>query len=136
MFSLSETPIDAAALRAELEHVQAGACVVFEGWVRDHSQGRAVHRLSYQAYPALALREGQRIMDEVCARHPLYRARCVHRVGELSLGEMAVWVGVCSAHRDAAFVACREIIDRIKQDVAIWKNEHYRDGDSGWIHHA
>ena len=60
------------------------------------------------------------------------RAACVHRTGELGIGELAVWVGVSAAHRDAAFAACRWIIDEVKARVPIWKQEHYEDGDSVW----
>ena len=60
--------------------------------------------------------------------------RCVHRVGSLAIGELAVWVGVSAAHRDAAFATCRFVIDEVKRRVPIWKNEHYADGESGWLH--
>jgi molybdopterin synthase catalytic subunit len=60
--------------------------------------------------------------------------RCVHRIGELAIGDCAVWVGVTAAHRDAAFIACRYVIDEIKQRVPIWKKEHYREGTSEWLH--
>jgi molybdopterin synthase catalytic subunit len=134
VFSLSNLPIDAAALARELASAQAGACVSFEGWVRDHNAGRAVHRLDYQAYPALAAAEGERIMAEAKQHFPIVDARCVHRVGTLAIGDLAVWVVVSAAHRDAAFAACRYIIDEVKKRVPIWKNEHYADGESGWSH--
>lgn len=133
-FDLIETPIDAAGLSAGLAQSQAGGCVTFEGRVRDRNAGRAVRGLAYQAYAPLAQSEGERIMAEATQRFGLLRARCVHRVGELAIGELAVWVGVSAAHRDAAFAACRYVIDEVKQRVPIWKNEHYADGDSGWLH--
>ena len=68
------------------------------------------------------------------ARFAILDARCVHRVGSLAIGDLAVWVGVIAAHRDAAFAACRFIIDEVKSRVPIWKNEHYADGESGWLH--
>lgn len=133
-FLLSETPIDSAALTRELASVQAGACVSFEGWVRDHNAGRAVHRLDYQSYSALAIAEGERVVAEAKQHFPIVDARCAHRVGTLAIGDLAVWVGVSAAHRDAAFAACRYIIDEVKKRVPIWKNEHYADGESGWLH--
>ena len=133
-FALIDTPIDAIAELARLEDAAAGACVVFEGRVRDHNDGRRVLRLDYQAYPALALAEGEAILAEAVARHQVLVARCVHRVGGLALGDLAVWVGVSAAHRGDAFDACRAIIDEVKRRVPIWKNEHYADGDSGWLH--
>ena len=133
-FRLSETPIDAAALRITLEDPAAGGCVTFEGWVRNHNEARAVTRLDYQAFAPLAEGEGEAILAEATARFALRAARCVHRVGALAIGDMAVWVGVSADHRDAAFAACRWIIDEVKRRVPIWKNEHYADGESGWLH--
>jgi molybdopterin synthase catalytic subunit len=133
-FLLSDQPIDAALLGRELADASAGACVTFAGWVRDRNAGRAVHRLDYQAYAPLAQSEGERILAEACRRFAVVDARCAHRVGALAIGDLAVWVGVSAGHRDAAFAACRYIIDEVKQRVPIWKNEHYADGESGWLH--
>lgn len=133
-FALAERPIDPAAERDHLDHPAAGACVTFEGWVRDHNEGRPVLRLDYQAYAALAEREGEAILAEARTRFAIRAARCLHRIGRLEIGDLAVWVGVSAAHRGAAFDACRWIMDEIKQRVPIWKNEHYADGESGWLH--
>jgi molybdopterin synthase catalytic subunit len=133
-FTLTDARIDASALAAELAHATAGACVTFEGWVRNRNDGRAVLRLDYQAYARLAQSEGERILGEAAQRFDIVAARCAHRVGSLAIGELAVWVGVSAGHRDAAFAACRYIIDEVKQRVPIWKNEHYADGESGWLH--
>jgi molybdopterin synthase catalytic subunit len=133
-FELTDRPIDAASLRAELDSASAGGVVVFEGVVRNHHQGRAVLRLAYQAYEALAAREGQRILDEAREQHAIERVVCVHRVGELAIGEVAVFVGVAAAHRDAAFAACRYVIDETKRRVPIWKKEFYATGESDWLH--
>jgi molybdopterin synthase catalytic subunit len=133
-FRLSETPIDAAALRIGLEDPAAGGCVTFEGWVRNHNDARPVTRLDYQAYGPLADDEGEAILEEAHTKFGLRAVRCVHRTGALAIGEMAVWVGVSADHRDAAFAACRWIIDEVKRRVPIWKNEHYSDGESGWLH--
>jgi molybdopterin synthase catalytic subunit len=133
-FSLFDQSIDPVELGRALASASAGASITFEGWVRDHNDGRAVKGLDYQAYAALAQAEGQRIMEEARARFAVVHARCVHRVGVLAIGDLAVWVGVSAAHRGAAFDACRYIIDEVKKRVPIWKNEHYADGDSGWLH--
>jgi molybdopterin synthase catalytic subunit len=133
-FALSAAPIDAAALGRALARAHAGACVTFEGWVRDHNAGRAVLRLDYQAYAPLAASEGERILAEASERFAIAAAHCAHRTGALALGDLAVWVGVSAAHRGAAFEACRFIIDEVKLRVPIWKNEHYADGESGWLH--
>jgi molybdopterin synthase catalytic subunit len=134
MFRLSDSAIDGVALARELAHDGAGCCATFEGWVRDHNDGRAVQRLGYQAYAPLAQSEGDKILAEARAQFAILEARCAHRVGTLQIGELAVWVGVSAAHRDAAFAACRYIIDEVKRRVPIWKNEHYADGESGWLH--
>jgi molybdopterin synthase catalytic subunit len=133
-FALSETTIDAAALARASVDASAGAQVTFEGWVRDHNADRAVRSLAYQAYASLAEAEGARILAEAMQQFPIVDARCVHRVGTLQISDLAVWVGVSAAHRDAAFAACRYIIDEVKKRVPIWKNERYADGESGWLH--
>jgi molybdopterin synthase catalytic subunit len=136
MFAISETPIDTVRLKRHMQDPASGACVVFEGWARDHNEGKQVQRLEYEAYEALCLSEGQRILDEAIMRFKLNAAGCVHRTGSLEIGDCAVWVGVSSAHRGEAFEACRYIIDEIKGRVPIWKKEHYTDGDSGWVNCA
>jgi molybdopterin synthase catalytic subunit len=133
-FRLSETPFDVASLRAELLDARVGGYASFEGWVRDHNDGRQVEGLRYEAYVVLAEAEGERILEEACTRHAILDARCVHRTGDLAIGELAVWVGVAAAHRDAAFAACRYVIDEVKQRVPIWKHERYAEGDADWLH--
>lgn len=133
-FRLSEIPFDVAALRAELLDARVGGYASFEGWVRDHNDGRAVTGLRYEAYAAMAEAEGERILEEACTRFDILDARCVHRTGDLAIGELAVWVGVSAAHRDAAFAACRFVIDEVKSRVPIWKHERYAEGDAGWLH--
>jgi len=134
MFAISKAPIDIAGLRRELEAVGAGAVVCFEGRVRDHNDGRAVDGLSYQAYVELAEAEGRRIVDEARDKFAVEHIVCVHRIGDLALGNIAVWAGVSAAHRAAAFDACRYVIDQVKARVPIWKREHYVQGASAWLH--
>ena len=133
-FRLSDVPFEIAPLRARLLDDRVGGYASFEGWVRDHNDGRAVTGLHYEAYAALAEREGEAILDEALGRFDILHAACVHRTGELGIGELAVWVGVSAAHRDAAFAACRWIIDEVKSRVPIWKQERYVQGDAGWLH--
>ncbi|HTY49548.1 MAG TPA: ThiF family adenylyltransferase, partial [Steroidobacteraceae bacterium] len=132
-FTFARTAIDAEAERARVADPACGGYVAFEGWVRDHNEGRSVRRLEYEAFEPLAVREGERIIAEAIERFGVEHASCVHRVGDLGLEEMAVWVGVSSRHRQEAFLACRYIIDEVKHRVPIWKKEHYRSGDSGWV---
>ena len=136
MFRFTREAIDPAAFRPLLDDPAAGGYASFEGWVRNHNEGRSVLRLEYEAYESLGVKEGERIVAEAAARFPIIRAACVHRIGPLAIGDMAVWVGVSAAHRDAAFAACRYIIDETKARVPIWKKEHYAAGDSGWINCA
>jgi adenylyltransferase/sulfurtransferase len=132
-FEFSDRTLDPGTLHATVEDRSCGGFASFEGWVRDFNDGRPVERLEYEAYALLAVKEGERIVAEAIERFGVTQARCVHRVGELALGELAVWIGVSSPHRGEAFAACRYIIDEVKHRVPIWKKEYYVDGDSGWV---
>ena len=136
VFHLSSIPIDAAGLQQTLTDDRAGACVTFEGWVRNRNEGQPVQSLEYEAYAPLAEKEGERILAEAREKFPLLAAIAVHRVGHLPLGEMAVWVGVTAEHRDAAFAASRYIIDEAKARLPVWKKEHYASGATAWINCA
>jgi len=132
-FSLTDQPIDIASLAEQLHDPAAGAEVTFDGRVRNHNDGRAVGHLEYQAYPALALSTGRRILTEELERHGILRAVAVHRTGPLEIGESAVWVGVASAHRGAAFEAAQAIMERLKYELPVWKKETYADGTVEWV---
>ncbi len=136
MFQISATPIDSAAQQRALGDVRAGACVTFEGWVRNRNEGQPVRSLEYEAYALLAETEGAKILAEAREKFALLSAAGVHRVGHLQLGELAVWVGVTAEHRGAAFEACRYIIDEAKARLPIWKKEHYASGATAWINCA
>ena len=131
--TIASSPIDLDAFRKQLEDITCGGAVFFEGRVRDHNEGRGVERLEYEAYEPLSIKEGEAIMEEARARWSFARAACIHRTGMLELGEVAVVVGVVSAHRDEAFQAARFIIDEIKARLPIWKREHYLDGERSWV---
>ena len=132
-FAFSTAPIDAPALARGLADRGCGGFVSFEGWVRDHNEGLAVTRLEYEAFEALGVKEGERIVAEARERFGLTRIACVHRLGTLEIGDVAVWVGAAAPHRDEAFRACRFVIDEVKHRVPVWKKEHYVNGDSGWV---
>ncbi|MEZ5498723.1 MAG: molybdenum cofactor biosynthesis protein MoaE [Steroidobacteraceae bacterium] len=132
-FQFTSEPIDVAGLTRTCAASACGGFVSFEGWVRDHNEGRRVLRLTYESFAALAVKEATRIETEAREKFGVVHANCVHRVGELAIGDTAVWVGVSAAHRDEAFRACRYIIDEIKHRLPIWKKEYYTDGDSGWV---
>lgn len=133
MFELTDQPIDSAALRQRLERPDAGACVVFEGWVRNHHAGKPVSRLEYEAFDEMARLEGDAITSEAEQEHPGCTVLCVHRTGSLGIGELAVWIGVASAHRHAAFLACRQVIEEIKRRLPVWKKEHHSGNLAEWV---
>ncbi|PTX98575.1 molybdenum cofactor biosynthesis protein MoaE [Opitutus sp. ER46] len=135
-FRISATPLDPAELRRTLLDDQAGACVTFEGWVRNRNEGQPVLSLEYEAYATLAEKEGARILAEAQEKYALTGAAALHRTGHLQLGEIAVWVGVTAPHRGAAFDACRYIIDEAKARLPVWKKEHYTSGSTVWINGA
>jgi len=132
-FSFTHAAIDPGTLAAAVELPEAGGFAAFEGRVRNHNEGRRVTGLEYEAFEALALAEGAGIVAQAARRHGVLAAQCVHRLGALAIGDVAVWVGVAARHRAEAFAACREIIDEIKHRLPIWKKEHYQGGDSGWV---
>jgi len=134
VFALAYEALDVQELSGKLgPGLDAGALVCFEGRVRNHHQGRAVRGLDYEAHEALALAEGEKILIEAHARFAV-SAACVHRLGSLGLGEIAVWVGAAGSHREESFAACRWVIDEVKARVPIWKREYYVDGDPVWQH--
>lgn len=132
-FRFSHEPLDVAKLSAELRDPACGGYASFEGWVRNHNEGQPVNRLEYEAFEPLAIKEAERIMAEAVEKFGIEHAACVHRIGDLTIGDLAVWVGASARHRHEAFVACRYIIDEVKHRVPIWKKEHYANGDTGWV---
>lgn len=132
MFRVSETDLRPDLLSGSVRDPASGGFVSFEGWVRDHHEGRAVLGLSYEAHPRLAAKEGARIVAEALDRFPIRRALCVHRVGDLEVGGIAIWAGVSSNHRAEAFEACAWIVDQVKHRVPIWKRERFADGTIEW----
>ena len=135
-FIITPEAIISAELIIQLEDPDCGAIATFSGTVRRHNFNRQVIRLHYQSYKTLAVKEGNKILGEAKKQFNIINALCVHRVGDLNIGEIAVWIGVNAGHRDAAFDACRYVIDEVKTMVPIWKKEIYVDGDSGWLEGA
>lgn len=133
MFSISDQPLNRDQLHETLVNTQAGAIVVFEGWVRNHNEGKQVASLEYQVYQELALKEGARILNEAKEKFNLHHAISVHREGHLKLGEIAIWIGATASHRDDAFKATRYIIDEIKHRLPVWKKEHYVNEKPEWV---
>ncbi len=131
LIQLTREPIDPEPIRKTLESPERGGVVVFCGEVRSTTGGQTTHKLEYEAYEEMALVQMRRIADACAAKYDAAVA-CVHRLGELGPGEIAVVTAAACGHRDAAFACCRELIDRIKEDVPIWKKEFGPDGEE-WV---
>lgn len=133
MPAIVDHPIDIDSARRALLDGGAGGYASYEGWVRDFNVGRPVTALQYEAYAAMAVKEIARILDEARARFDIRAADCIHRVGDLAIGDIAIWIGATAVHRGPAFDACRYIIDEVKLRAPIWKKETYADGSSSWV---
>lgn len=129
---LSREPIATQRVVDALKTPSDGAVVVFEGIVRNHSGGRETLYLDYEAYRPMALEKMRAIVADLQMRYPVSRVTIVHRLGRLQIGETSVLIAVCSAHRAAAFEACRHAIESLKRTVPIWKKEYFADG-AVWV---
>jgi len=134
MIRLTESPIDASAVMAAVRSPAAGAVVLFLGTVRGTTEGRATRLLEYEAFAPMARQTLGELENEARRRWPLVDCAIVHRLGELAVGEPSVAIAASAAHREPAFEAAQWLIDQIKQVVPIWKNEHWADGASQWVH--
>ena len=133
LIEIVERPIQLDRLLSVVAHPGAGAIVVFLGVVRDNARGRRVDHLHYEAYEALARREMERIAAAIAERWPGTRVAMIHRTGRLEVGEASVAIGVSAPHRAEAFEACRHGIERLKDDVPIWKKEQLTSGEAHWV---
>jgi molybdopterin synthase catalytic subunit/molybdopterin converting factor small subunit len=125
---LVREPIDVAKIQAEIKAGEDGAVCVFDGIVRDNTRGRSTLHLDYEAYEEMALKQMQSLRDEAITKFGVREVILVHRLGRLVVGETSVLIAVASAHRGAAFEACRWVIDTLKKTVPIWKREQFVDG--------
>ncbi len=133
MFSISSEKINRETFIGEVENDQAGCIVLFEGWVRNHNEGESVESLEYQVYQELAIKEGQKILDEALDKFNIHTVSCVHREGHLQIGDIAILIAISASHRDDAYRASRYVIDEVKLRVPIWKKEHYTDRETEWL---
>jgi molybdopterin synthase catalytic subunit len=125
---LQREPIDSTALLARIKRGEDGAVCLFDGIVRNHSRNRRTLYLEYDSYPAMALAGMEKLALDALASFPIRDLRIVHRVGRLEIGETSIIIVVASAHRAAAFDACRWVIDSLKRSVPVWKKEFFEDG--------
>jgi molybdopterin synthase catalytic subunit len=128
IYELVRAPIRVAEIVVHVKAPEDGAVVIFDGIVRNHSGGRATLYLEYEAYETMALAKMREIGAEIRARLSIHRIALVHRLGRLEIGETSVLIAISSAHRPAAFDACRFAIDTLKRTVPIWKKEYFADG--------
>ena len=131
--ALTNRPISVERIHEAVEHPGAGGVCVFYGVVRNHAEGKAVSRLEYEAHESLAEKEMRRVLEGVAAEHPAVLIAAEHRIGSLTIGDVAVCIAASAPHRDEAFTACRKAIDRIKETVPIWKKEWDADGEAHWV---
>jgi molybdopterin synthase catalytic subunit len=125
---ITDEVIPAAEIVAEMKAGSDGAVCVFDGIVRDNTRGRRTLFLDYEAYREMALGKMSGLAREAVTKFGVRDVAVVHRLGRLQVGETSVLIVVASAHRGAAFDACRWLIDTLKKTVPIWKKEHFVDG--------
>jgi molybdopterin synthase catalytic subunit len=117
-----------AEVMAEIKTGPDGAVCTFDGIVRDNTRGRRTLYLDYEAYREMALAQMRGLADEALQKFPIRDVALLHRLGRIDVGESSVLIVVASAHRGAAFDACRWLIDTLKRQVPIWKKETFIDG--------
>ncbi len=121
-------PIKTSVVLSAIKRPEDGAVATFDGIVRNNSRGRRTLYLDYTAYEPMALRQMEQLAQQALAKYAIRDVRLVHRLGRLQIGETSVYIAVASAHRAAAFDACRWLIDTLKKTVPIWKKEYFEDG--------
>ncbi|MCA8971838.1 MAG: molybdenum cofactor biosynthesis protein MoaE [Planctomycetes bacterium] len=132
-FAFTSEGIDPRILEQRVRRDHDGAIVTFHGVTRDHHDGRAVRGLAYEAYEPMAIEKALEILDEVVQHHDVGRIHVVHRLGPVAIGEASIVVVVGSAHRGPSFDAARDVMDRIKREVPIFKKETYEDREHRWV---
>lgn len=129
---LTETPLTADACRSFIADPYCGGEVIFVGTVRNHTKGKTVKRLEFEAYESMAISEMTKIAQRIESRDDVHKVAIHHRTGVLDIGDIPVIIGVSAAHRKAAFEACQFAIDTLKETVPIWKKEIFEDGEV-WV---
>ncbi|MEY4987666.1 MAG: Molybdopterin synthase [Bacteroidota bacterium] len=132
---LSETVLSIDETYQYLQDPEAGGICLFVGTIRNKNQHKNVEHLTMEAYSAMAKKQMERISNEAAAQWPIRKISVSHRTGKLEIGDIAVIIGVCSVHRAEAFKACEWLINTLKQEVPIWKNEFYTDGSTWLVPH-
>ncbi len=132
MINIVRHPIDVQEVLRSVQVPEAGAIDIFVGTTRNHSSGKEVLSLEYEAYEPMALKEMEKIENKVRSRWAVHRFAMVHRVGRVGIGEASIVIAVSASHRREAFEACHYAIDTLKREVPIWKREIFADGEM-WV---
>lgn len=130
---ITTEPLSVQALNDLVKRASDGAVVTFDGIVRDNFDGRPVRALEYEAYAEMAEKKMAEIGAEVQHKFDVGEIAMVHRLGHLEIGESSIVIAVAAPHRHAAFEACAYAMDRVKEDVPVWKKEFFADGDAHWV---
>ena len=136
MFRVTTEPLDVQQVHDLVKRPTDGAVVTFDGIVRNNFDGRQVRYLEYEAYAAMAEKKMADIAAEVQSKFAVGDVAMVHRIGRLEIGESSILIAVAAPHRQPAFEACAYAMDRVKQDVPVWKKEFFADGESHWVQPA
>jgi molybdopterin synthase catalytic subunit len=115
-----------------VQDASCGGIALFVGTVRNSTKNKEVSLLDFSGYEPMAIKEMQKIADKALAKFNLHKIAIHHALGKLQIGDIPVIIAVSSAHRDAAFEACKFAIDTLKETVPIWKKEHFDDGEV-WV---
>ena len=130
---ITDDVISAETVLSRAAGAQHGAALIFLGTVRDQNEGRAVRGVHYDAYREMAEKTLREIVTEALQQVQPASLAAVHRLGELSVGEVSIAIAVATPHRAEAFEACRYIIEEVKKRLSVWKQERYATGDSAWL---
>lgn len=133
MFELTTEPLSIQIVNDIVKRASDGAVVTFDGIVRNNFDGRSVTALEYEAYAEMAEKKMEDIGAEVKRKFDIGHIAMVHRIGHLEIGESSIVIAVAAPHRHAAFEACAYAMDRVKEDVPVWKKEFFADGNTHWV---
>lgn len=133
MFRVTTEPLDVRQVHDLVKSPTDGAVVTFDGIVRNNFDGRDVRYLEYEAYAAMAEKKMADIAAEMQTKFAVGDVAMVHRIGRLEIGESSILIAVAAPHRQPAFEACAYAMDRVKQEVPVWKKEFFADGESHWV---
>ncbi len=131
---ITALPIRPELLANRLRHdANAGACVIFEGWVRQYNEGKKVKDLTYESHTSMSIKEIYKIIQEAKLKFKIDHILVSHRIGKCHIGDIAVWIGVIGEHRSPCYQASEYVIHELKHRAPIWKLESYDNGETHWI---